>query len=846
MNTRLILLAAVLILTTSAGRRVASGESIWIEGERPESQQVTRHGWYDGVKKDVLSEGDWLSHFNANEPGLATYMFDVKKPGSYKFWIRANHVRASLSYRLSGGDWRPIDLNRNQRGAMNIARDNKPDLRFIAWIEVGDVELPAGANRIEFRMDSGPQNHGAIDCFCLTTDRWVPSGTRRPTDPVSPAEPGDWFPVVLGDDPLLPEAATDVSYLIPAPAGQFGVLQAQGDQLRFEQAVEPVKFWGINASPGDLTPEQMERAARWYRKHGINLVRQHTVVGAVGLLDERGQFDPQRLDRYDRWFATLKQHGIYTQWSVLYPHHGPFLQKHDGLDPQLFAELDSADTHHDGNREPIVVNDFINFDRSLQDIAGRYFERLLAHRNPYTNLAYKDDPALAILEFQNESNLFFHTLNGLRSGQYPRYAERFRRAFFEFVSAKYGSKSAVARAWEGRWDRDDDWEAGELGLMGAYHWGSDGPEAEFRGQPRRAGDYIEFLSQWQRDYYVRRQREVRAHGFQGVTITTAWKAGGPGASMANLLADTAGDMIDRHNYVGGGDGGHVITEGKVDNRSQLSTPGRGLLALGLFQVADRPFGVSEWSMLPPAPYKAEAAPLYAFYGMGLQGWDAVCHFANNAPRMGDGWPGLRKYVTETPHYIGQYPALALAVHRNHLREGDVVAARELGRDDVFAGRDVLGQALAGGDWDAKELVGRLTTSPATLAIGRVTIAFRKTPETKTADVSELHDETEQRLQSTTGELALDYGQPCVEVRSPKTQAIIGFTGPSPCQLPAVTAASPASRRPRPAARRSRARDSRRQLHHRRPISGVLLRSAALMVGPTSLRVATADPASAEQ
>lgn len=43
--------------------------------------------------------------------------------------------------------------------------------------------------------------------------------------------------------------------------------------------------------------------------------------------------------------------------------------------------------------------------------------------------------------------------------------------------------------------------------------------------------------------------------------------------------------------------------------------------------------------------------------------------------------------------------------------------------DVFAGKDVLGQALSTEGWDVKELTGRLTTSPATLAIGRVTIGF---------------------------------------------------------------------------------------------------------------------------
>ena len=82
-----------------------------------------------------------------------------------------------------------------------------------------------------------------------------------------------------------------------------------------------------------MTPEEMRQAARWYRKYGVNLLRQHTVLDAVGLMDANGRFDPQRLDRYDRWFAAIREQGIYTTWLVIYPHHGPFLQKHDGYAP---------------------------------------------------------------------------------------------------------------------------------------------------------------------------------------------------------------------------------------------------------------------------------------------------------------------------------------------------------------------------------------------------------------------------------------------------------------------------------------------------------------------------------
>lgn len=758
-------------------------ESIWLEGEAATSKQVSRHGWYDSVKKDVLSGSDWLSHFNENQPGLATFVFECVEGGEYTFWIRANPVKSSLSYRLNDGASESIDLSANQRGAMNIASDNKPDLRFISWSKVGKIALQKGRNQLEFRMDSAAQNHGGIDCMCLTNEPWVPSGTDKPSDKSAAAAPDEWFPVVMDDDPFSPDSVIDMSQLVEAPAGQNGFLLADGDALRFRGESQPVKFWGVNASVGERNEVEMIQAARWFRKHGINIVRQHTVLNAVGLMDANGNFDAERMDRYDRWFATLKEQGIYTTWSIIYPHHGPFLQKHDGYDPDLYKELDAGDKNHDGTQEAIVVNDFINLDPRLQEIAFRYFERLLDHTNPYTGLKYKDDPALVILEFQNESNVFFHTLNGLRNGEYPRFARGMRRLFFRFVQSKYGDRDAVAQAWGGRWDRDDNWEDGELGLMGAFHWGADGPLYEFKGQTRRTGDYIEFLARLQRDYYARRQAAVRDAGFQGVTVTTAWRAGGPAASMANLYADTAADMIDRHDYFGGGDGGHRIVEGKVSIATHLDQPGRGLMALGLFQVEQRPFGVSEWSMMPPAPYKAEAAPLYAFYGMGLQGWDASYHFACGTNRMGDGWHELGKYVTQTPHYIGQFPALAFAVYHNHIQQGEVVAARRLSREEVFSGRDALGQSLAGGGHDDKQLTGRLLTPPEAIAIGRVTVAFGN-GESKLRDLSPYWNRESKSLTSTTGQLVWRYGEKRVEVRSPKTQAVIGFAE-GKVQLPAA-------------------------------------------------------------
>ncbi len=654
---------------------------------------------------------------------------------------------------------------------------------FVCWVLVGSIGL-------------------AIALPSLAEERFAEERRERsePADEIE-AAPGDWFAAEFTADAFSPDSLTDLSALIEAPAGKDGFLAADGDGLRFERARRPIRFWavGVGRNPHGLDGAGMTRAARFYRKHGINMVRQHTMMDAVGLLGPDGKFDPARMDAYDRWFAALKRAGIYTTWSVVYPHHGPFLRKSDGYSPERFAELDRVDTRHDGRREPIVVGDFVNLDRDLQAIVGRYFDALLAHRNPHTGLRYRDDPALAIIEFQNESNVFFHTLDRLREGdQTPLFSDRMRRAFYAFARARYGSRAAVARAWGGRWDRYDDWEAGRLGLMAAYHWGADGPLHEFAGQLRRTGDYLEFLTELQRGVFERREAQLRAAGWKGVTVATAWRSGGPAASLANLFADSAADMIDRHNYLGGGAGGHRLAVGRVDNSTHLDRPGRGLLAVGLFQMAHHPFAVSEWSMLPPSPFKAEAAPLVAFYGMALQGWDVATHFTAGPDRMGSGWPGLRKYVSHTPHYMGQFPALARAIHERHLQPGPVVARRVVDRAGIFAGRDVLGQALSAGGHDEKRLSGSQSTPPEVLAIGRVTLEFdldapgaggapdsngmaSREPRSEgtgaaDADWQRFWDRKARTIRSATGELEWDYGRRVVRVDSDRTRAVIGFAG----------------------------------------------------------------------
>ena len=157
-------------LTLAILMGIVSAETIWIEGEKSLKHTMNRHPWwYDLVKKTQLSAGDWISNFSNDKEGTADYGFRIKKTGDYNLWLRANPVSSAMSLKIDQSEWQPVDMAEgNYHDKINIAADDKPDLRFIAWINVGILSLKAGEHTISFKAHSNNNNHGAIDCFVLT------------------------------------------------------------------------------------------------------------------------------------------------------------------------------------------------------------------------------------------------------------------------------------------------------------------------------------------------------------------------------------------------------------------------------------------------------------------------------------------------------------------------------------------------------------------------------------------------------------------------------------------------------------------------------------------------------
>jgi hypothetical protein len=153
-------------------------ELIWIEGESSSSHNFKTHNGYFGVNKNALSGHNALNSYQSNAE--AAYSFTVESHGVYYFWLRANPVAGTkMDYKLNNQACKAVDFSQ-PIDRINIASDNKPDMRFIAWINCGKVKLNKGKHSVRFRINGGNQKHGYIDCFLFSTARCRTSTSTGP------------------------------------------------------------------------------------------------------------------------------------------------------------------------------------------------------------------------------------------------------------------------------------------------------------------------------------------------------------------------------------------------------------------------------------------------------------------------------------------------------------------------------------------------------------------------------------------------------------------------------------------------------------------------------------------
>lgn len=448
----------------------------------------------------------------------------------------------------------------------------------------------------------------------------------------------------------------DVSFLLDAPAGKYGFIKVKDGHLATGDS-QRIRFWGVNItdwSKGSRQVPSKEDAPLWattLARFGVNCVRfqfldLETPRGLIDIHreDTRG-LDAEQLDREDFFIAELEKRGIYIDFNLLVGR--PFKTADGVQDAALLRE---------------GVKGTSLFDKRIVELQKEYAQQLLTHENPYTKLKYTDDPAVAIVEINNENalNIGFHAPS-------PFYQQELREMYNQWLQ-KHRSPEEVAKLRSIAGVEDNN---APVPLMNSR---SEAATAV----PERFYAETEFYNDVQRDYFVDMETYLKSTlGSKSLVIATA------DHSHANsgypiLLATSSMDVIDGHTY-------WQHPEMYVRKSPMVNDPFNStIVELSRSAIAGKPYIVSEVNNPFPNDYDGEGIPILAGYA-SLQDWDGIFWYTFE-PKADPSW---KPYVGDPfdisldPIKMPELAAGALMFLRGDVEKANGVAERSYTEKQVF-------------------------------------------------------------------------------------------------------------------------------------------------------------------
>lgn len=575
------------------------------------------------------------------------------------------------------------------------------------------------------------------------------------------------------------------------PAGKYGRIERHKDKLIYND--RKIKLWGINLCYSTCAPEKelsLKRAA-FYPKYGINTVRLHKYAdgrGWSGIQSENSfvEFDLEGLDRMDYQIARFKEQGIYVLLSPIFGS-----QKLGPADRRYVPYLEEFGAFDNKKNRITTPHSAVQYAHELQEIQIRQMLNLLKHKNPYTGLTYAQDPAIAFIEIINEQSiLFFTSMNPLKAS--PTLRKQVAQRFSDWLRAKYSNHKDLVSAWgtkaldsfaeEDFVYKDEHLDQRNILPIGnPWYWDPKQLNGSQAYRRQRLLDTMLFLYEQQCDFYRRYRKAVRDAGYQGEILGSNWQAGQAMSHYYNLHSDYIVGTIDRHNYFGGG------RKGAFNDASMLSVPGSGMLSVGMQQVADRPFMLSEWIHVYPNEWGAEGPALIGAYGMGLQGWDVSYMFQNRDNGGFSELIGRDRWDVTAPQVLGIFPAVSRQVLRGDVTEADMHVSRYVHIPSLHMGKlgftDQVKQSHDVKSFDSDKVPAE------TLAVARSVVTFTESyQDTPFFDMKPY--QRGNRLVSSTWQLTWQPGRSKRDgwftIDTPATQAVVGFVAGRPFELEDVT------------------------------------------------------------
>jgi hypothetical protein len=404
----------------------------------------------------------------------------------------------------------------------------------------------------------------------------------------------------------LRHSPVDVSFLLDAPAGKHGFIVVRNSHLATADG-HRIRFWGVNItdwSPGSRQIPAKRDAAFWaatLARFGVNLVRfQFLDLRAPrGLIDsntpDTQHLDAVQFDREDYFIAQLEKRGIYIDFNLLVGR--PFSSADGVVDAQKLGQGAKGTSLYDSR---------------LIELQKQYARELLDHRNPYTGRKYTDDPAVALVEINNEdaidmgyrapSSFYLHELTTLYNQWLTAHRTPAQITTLRHLThAKKGDPVPLMQGW---------WQAPSA------------PPARFYAE-------AEFYNFLQHHYFTGMEDYLKQTlGLHSLVIATADHSHSH-SGYPMLKATTNMDVIDGHDYWEHPE--HYVRKSAMVNHPGHST----VVALSRTAIEGKPYTVSEVNEPFPNDYDGEQIPILASYGL-LQNWDAIVWYTFE-PKASSTW-----------------------------------------------------------------------------------------------------------------------------------------------------------------------------------------------------------------
>jgi hypothetical protein len=580
-------------------------------------------------------------------------------------------------------------------------------------------------------------------------------------------------------DKFTPDALLDLRSLNEKVAGEKGFLRLSEDGNSFVLGDgTPVRFWALD-SDAELKQADLERHCRFLAKLGVNMAR----IGFTVCDNKDGApitaVDDKAIDNAMRFVATAKKYGIYTLITPFWANTpAPASWGLEGVAKQSVWGL-------------------MFFNQKLQDAYKTWVKELYTRPNPYDGgLPLSQEPAVGIIQIQNEDGMFFWTMQGL-----PELQRRIlEKQFGDWLLKKYGSLDAAKAAWNGFSQPGDDFGAGIVAMINeqAMTWEMIQPRQD--GAATRMRDEVEFIARLQHAFYADMEDYYRNQlGCRQLINACNWKSADP-----VLLEDlerwtyTANEVIALNRYCGviheGPNNGYRIDPGHLFANQPvvldpLSFPGADK------QIVGHPFIITETAWVRPARYQS-AAPFLAAVYSSLTGVDTFFWFAVRGdatwqldPRKmwwhvsdADAGYAIDKWTCSVPQDMGMWPANALAFRMGYVEPAsEPVVHEERSLSDMWDRTvPIISEE---GKYDPNRDKGQFAPAspikqqvdPLAFMVGPVEVKYDGDPaRTRVADLTPYIDRANGIVRSVTGQIGLNYKLGVCAVNAPRYQGVAGF------------------------------------------------------------------------